>query len=87
MLLRTDILLPQKCYYFYPMTQEREHILFAEAKIELNEIDQAMLDASINKVRARACKVTPSISTNKQPNPITMNLKKGGFKSPFLISN
>jgi len=35
-------------------------LIYAEAKIELNEIDQAMLDASINKVRARAYKVAVS---------------------------
>lgn len=29
-------------------------LIYAEAKAELNEIDQAMLDASINRVRARA---------------------------------
>jgi len=32
-------------------------MMYAEAKTELGEIDQAMLDASINKVRARAYKV------------------------------
>lgn len=32
-------------------------LMYAEAKIELNEIDQTMLDATINKVRARAYKV------------------------------
>ncbi len=32
-------------------------LMYAEAKIELNEIDQAMLDATINRVRARAYKV------------------------------
>ncbi len=32
-------------------------LIYAEAKIELNEIDQAMLDATINKVRARAYKL------------------------------
>jgi hypothetical protein len=32
-------------------------LMYAEAKIELNEIDQEMLDATINKVRARAYKV------------------------------
>ncbi len=32
-------------------------LMYAEAKTELGEIDQAMLDASINKVRARAYKV------------------------------
>jgi len=32
-------------------------LMYAEAKIELNEIDLAMLDATINKVRARAYKV------------------------------
>lgn len=29
-------------------------LIYAEAKIELGEIDQTMLDASINRVRARA---------------------------------
>jgi hypothetical protein len=33
-------------------------LMYAEAKIELNEIDQTMLDASINMVRARAYKVS-----------------------------
>jgi len=32
-------------------------LMYCEAKAELNEIDQAMLDASINRVRARAYKV------------------------------
>ena len=32
-------------------------LMYAEAKTELGEIDQTMLDASINKVRARAYKV------------------------------
>jgi hypothetical protein len=32
-------------------------LMYTEAKIELGEIDQAMLDATINKVRARAYKV------------------------------
>ena len=35
-------------------------LMYAEAKTELNEIDQAMLDASLNKVRARAYKVDVS---------------------------
>jgi len=33
-------------------------LMFAEAKTELGEIDQAMLDVSVNKVRARAYKVS-----------------------------
>lgn len=41
-------------------------LMYAEAKIELGEIDQAMLDASINKVRARAYKVS---SDNKSGYP------------------
>lgn len=50
-------------------------LIYAEAKIELNEIDQAMLDASINKVRARAYKVAvsdkakyPAVSVSNQAN-------------------
>lgn len=35
-------------------------LMYAEAKIELGEIDQAMLDETINKVRARAYKVQVS---------------------------
>lgn len=35
-------------------------MMYAEAKTELGEIDQTMLDASINKVRARAYKVAVS---------------------------
>jgi len=38
-------------------------MIYAEAKIELNEIDQAMLDASINRVRARAYKVAVTDKT------------------------
>ena len=38
-------------------------LMYAEAKIELNEIDQAMLDATINKVRARAYKVAVTEKT------------------------
>ena len=38
-------------------------LMYAEAKTELNEIDQTMLDASINKVRARAYKVTVTDKT------------------------
>ncbi len=38
-------------------------LIYAEAKIELGEIDQAMLDASINKVRARAYKASVSDKT------------------------
>jgi hypothetical protein len=38
-------------------------LMYAEAKIELNEIDLAMLDASINKVRARAYKVAVTEKT------------------------
>lgn len=50
-------------------------MIYAEAKIELNEIDQAMLDASINKVRARAYKVAvtdkakyPAVTVSTQAN-------------------
>jgi len=50
-------------------------LIYAEAKIELNEIDQVMLDASINKVRARAYKVAvtdktkyPAVSVSTQAN-------------------
>lgn len=38
-------------------------LMYAEAKIELNEIDQDMLDASINKVRARAYKAAVTEKT------------------------
>lgn len=38
-------------------------LMYAEAKIELNEIDQAMLDATINKVRARAYKAAVTEKT------------------------
>jgi len=38
-------------------------LMYAEAKTELGEIDQAMLDASINKVRARAYKVSVTDKT------------------------
>lgn len=48
-------------------------LMYAEAKIELNEIDQALLDATINKVRARAYKVAvsditrfPAVTTTDQ---------------------
>jgi hypothetical protein len=41
-------------------------LMYAEAKIELNEIDQPMLDASINMVRARAYKV-PVTDKSKYP--------------------
>jgi hypothetical protein len=37
--------------------------MYAEAKTELGEIDQDMLDASINKVRARAYKVAVTDKT------------------------
>ena len=40
-------------------------LMYAEAKIELNEIDDSALDA-INQVRARAYKVTPS-QTSRYP--------------------
>jgi len=39
-------------------------LMYAEAKTELGEIDQAMLDASINKVRARAYKVNVTDKTS-----------------------
>lgn len=39
-------------------------LMYAEAKTELGEIDQTMLDASINKVRARAYKVDVSDKTH-----------------------
>lgn len=39
-------------------------LMYAEAKIELGEIDQAMLDATINQVRARAYKVQVSDKAN-----------------------
>jgi len=38
-------------------------LMYAEAKTELGEIDQTMLDASINKVRARAYKVAVTDKT------------------------
>jgi hypothetical protein len=41
-------------------------LMYAEAKIELGEIDQTMLDASINMVRARAYKVGVN-ETTKYP--------------------
>lgn len=41
-------------------------LMYAEAKIELGEIDQAMIDATINKVRARAYKV-PATDKAKYP--------------------
>lgn len=53
-------------------------LMYAEAKIELNEIDQAMLDASINKVRARAYKV-PVTDIAKYPAVVVgsqINLRK-----------
>jgi hypothetical protein len=39
-------------------------LIYAEAKTELNEIDQTMLDLSINKVRARAYKVAVTDKVN-----------------------
>jgi hypothetical protein len=39
-------------------------LIYAEAKTELNEIDQTMLDLSINKVRARAYKVAVTDKAN-----------------------
>lgn len=39
-------------------------LIYAEAKTELGEIDQTMLDASINKVRARAYKVAVTDKAN-----------------------
>jgi len=38
-------------------------LMYAEAKTELGEIDQTMLDASVNKVRARAYKVAVTDKT------------------------
>ncbi len=49
-------------------------LMYAEAKIELNEIDQSVLDA-INKVRARAYKVDFN-QTSKYPPVITTNQAK-----------
>ncbi len=45
-------------------------MMYAEARVELNEIDQAMLDATINKVRARAYKVAVT-EKNKYPTVTT----------------
>jgi hypothetical protein len=42
-------------------------LMYAEAKTELGEIDQEMLDASINKVRARAYKVAVTDKTKYPP--------------------
>jgi len=39
-------------------------LMYAEAKTELGEIDQTMLDASLNKVRARAYKVAVTAKTS-----------------------
>jgi hypothetical protein len=48
-------------------------LIYAEAKIELGEIDQAMLDASINRVRARAYKVTNVTNGSLYPRITTLN--------------
>lgn len=50
-------------------------LIYAEAKIELGEIDQTMLDASINRVRARAYGKT-SVSTSGYPRITTLDQRE-----------
>lgn len=57
-------------------------LMYAEAKTELGEIDQTMLDASINKVRARAYKVTV---TDKTKYPAVVAADKATLRKAVRI--
>lgn len=57
-------------------------LMYAEAKTELGEIDQAMLDASINKVRARAYKVAVD---NKAAYPAVIAGDKAAMRKAIRI--
>ena len=57
-------------------------LMYAEAKTELGEIDQAMLDASINKVRARAYKVQV---TDKAKYPAVISGTKEAMRKAIRI--
>lgn len=48
-------------------------LIYTEAKVELGEIDQAMLDASINRVRARAYKTTNVTDGSLYPRITTLD--------------